>query len=425
MNIEVAVCANGHPEGRIAALAYGDPSTDADWGIAESCSHCARLYVEHSWAARAVRTTLGRSASTDLSVGTSREARQPHSALGPALRTWLPPRRLAAAVLGAALLLGTGLAVAALLRRTVFLGSNPGGQGRVAQFATRVGLDFDAAGIGGESRVLAWLSFVLPDGGMGTGALVQRGDARRLDFAAFDDAGRPVWVASRAWHDWATTLGENEVELVASKVVTLRRTRQGDDDAICLVLRRRDRSALVLVEPSSGKRVAITYLRGTLSPERSNDESVAVVPAADGQSRNILLTGQSRRDATVYPSCFIVASDGTIIQHLSLPTLGIAGSDGASTIEARVDWTPDRPEAVLATSEELLVSLLFRSGRLDVPSALVMIPDHLPPRYDERRGAGAFERTINEAGGEEVYVKRLASMVREEPIETLRGWKGR
>lgn len=398
------------------ALLWGsldDPRRGAAESHVAACPVCAELVFE-----------LSVLRGIELSESRMRGARESSPRRAPVWRLGIArplPRYAAAAVLVLAIAGGV-LAGALLARRSVFVGAGPAGPGRVAELALRTGLDFDAAGIAPEATVVAVASFVEPPRGIGTFAAVRSPTDGRLDLVAFGSERSPLWVGSRDAPAIADVLAEDEVGVFGMKNLALRRRGASLEESICVLLRRRDRSCVLVVDPLSGRVRASTFHAGALSSDRGpGDEAIALLPAADGADRTIALAG---RDADG-PSVLVLSAVGDVLQHVRLPGIGLFSGEGAAAVQVRADWSPDRREADVWTSEDVIVSFRVADGRLVAASRRVAVADRLRGRYDERFGERAWQRRADAAGGAAALLEELGRQVVEMPVRPVAGWRDR
>ena len=119
-----------------------------------------------------------------------------------------------------------------------------------------------------------------------------------------------------------------------------------------------------------------------------------------GDPRRLLL-GFSREEAdgTIRPWVFVIQPDGTEVRSVRLPALGYRKPPELGIDELQCDWTPERPEVVIVTSERIFSSFLVRDGGLDLDSVRMGMDESMHLYYDRVFGEGAFDKRLEAAGG--------------------------
>jgi hypothetical protein len=109
----------------------------------------------------------------------------------------------------------------------------------------------------------------------------------------------------------------------------------------------------------------------------------------------------------------VIESSGKPVRSYVLPFLGSKTERDVFPLEITYDWSPDHPELLVRTNEDLLISLLVKERLLDVDSVRVAISDTVEGMYDQTHGEGALDTLIEEKDGYENFVRELAGQVRE------------
>jgi len=398
-------CPGEMEEERIAALAVAWEDDEAAQHLF-SCPHCARLYVDHLLI------------SDDASPGLRRRSARSVP------RRRRPSRPLLAA---ASLLLACAIAVGGYV-----LGSGgrvitnfSTGVGRVGEFETRTGMQLSSAGLPAEGQVAHAQPFVIDARRVGTALVVALPPLGRLDVVGVDERGRVLWRSSSKWEDWNDSLGAEVVTLNAYGSVVARREKERIEEVLVLAASRGDVAGLFCIEPLSGRLLGSLFHVGVIGRKPDKGDAINVLPAPEGTERQLLAFGGHGAPGTEVTPCAIVFRvDGTIVQHVSLPTSGLGDASEVEVVGCEVDWTTGHELVRLTTTENITFDLPIVDGRLDIQRAGVLVHDSASTRFaametDPERARAWLD---DDSEPRRSLERQLAPRIRETEVEEAGPW---
>lgn len=378
----------------------------------EGCDACAELFADYVWIGRSAQRVAGRTApERDVS---------PVSRVHPSVRRWAVAAALLIAVAGAA------VGAAHFFVSAVFLTSPNAGLGRVAEVEARVGLDYAAAGVGAEAVVDSQISFILAPDAFGTIAVTRSTTDNSQDVHGFGAHGEHFWSAHSAWgehHD--ATLNFPAARVIGTLTQVTRAEPDSVEETLCIVLGRRYDGALLMVDPRTGTVLGSFFHGGSLAADINTEEAIAVLPAATGEERTLLVCGRHGAGPDAVPCVTILTVRGEALQHVIFPSIGLGGGAGSRLVQAKVDWNPERASVQFLTSDSLLFFIALRDGRLAINGATCAVPDDFHVEFKRRKGEEAYAKLLDEDGGLSTYLAEQRAKVRDDPLEELQAWKRR
>ena len=314
------------------------------------------------------------------------------------------------------------LATAIFRSRPILVTSAAGSRGeRVAQFGKHSNLDFEAAKILPETKVIEWVSYVDGDRGVGTVLCVELPGTRRLDLCAFGANGDHRWSASRSWDGWSDALGKDRTHFTNMKCLVTRRVGDDTEETVCLVVQRGLGCLILLVDPMSGELDGRCFYPGLVG--HGDDSAISMVPDLSDLPRRLLFVGTLGTGPTAQPSVLVLESDATPVQHLLFPRVGNKPPGSVVMDRIHTDWATTRLEVSVTSSEGMFFSFLVKNRLLDRGNLRIVPSDTLDEQYDERNRSGAWAQLMNDAGGPAAYAKQLGDRIRDASLRMLEGWR--
>ncbi len=405
-------CPEEFPDSRVAALVSDSSDLTADAHVG-ACRRCAEAFFDHAVIAALVRRLHGIAMET------------PHDA------AWARPlRRLGALPLAAAVLVaigGVAVATVVLVRRPVVIESDVLTLGRAGEIEDATGLPFAAAGVAPGDRVVRWVQFTQSPTAAGRAALVETRVAAELDLVAFGSDRSLLWHARGAWSAAdLRVLDRGPTALAHFLCVVTDKTPQTTEESLVAILSRDEIGAVALIDPQSGTLRGTYFHPGRIADDPFDSHVVASAPLA-GAHRRLIVFGEhdDRTNETAHrgPCVSVLEVDGTLVQHVVIPGLGISGMYTPRVIRCQVDWSSGHETVELLTSEWLWVAMPWRDGRLVVDAATVTLSDALQSAFDRASGPGAFRRWSEGLGGIEAAGADVATRVREAPLTRMTSWR--
>ncbi|MHC4930723.1 MAG: serine/threonine protein kinase [Planctomycetota bacterium] len=341
------------------------------------------------------------------------EARRP----GPLMRTrgWMrrhPSRTAAAASAIVAVVLAAVLLLLALAPEK--LPETHEGMA-VHAFAPGARSELEAAGIDADATILDWTGFLLPGRGMGTAvaAGTSRPNLQKVDVLAFGAGRQLLWSASTVWPDYRTTLGWGAATIDDLRCLVTRGRGADAEESLIVSGGHHSVKALFLVDPVTGEQRGVFRPPAGFTPAPEYFTMMGIVPDWSERPRRLILPGQHEtKEGEIRPSLIVTESSGKWVRRYVLPFLGVKADRDVWPLELTYDWSPDHPELLIRTNEDLLISMLVKERLLDIDSVRVAISDTVEIWYDRAHGEGALEALIEEKGGYESFVHGLGEQVK-------------
>jgi len=323
----------------------------------------------------------------------------------------------------AALPAGIALAIAAAL--FVLLGglppSRPGpdiAEGMTLRTYAPPAVDaLEESGVAPHATVEDWLGFLLPDEGIGTVVAAQMPGAgiARDSLCAFDMERNLLWSARGSWPDFDETLGSADASIDSMRCIVTRTTTPDPEETLLVSTHYHGRAHLLFLDPVTGKRRGAWAMPGAFGAAPIGLGVLGMIPESRTAPRR-LIVGCTRRnpDGSGRPCAVLLDPDGTFAACYELPALGFEAVADLGLVAAKCDWSRDRPEIELVTTEGIFCAFLVREGRLDVTSVRVVLNDTIGEYYDAEFGEGSFDALVEEKGGYFGLLDHLAAEIREE-----------
>ncbi|MHC4340168.1 MAG: serine/threonine protein kinase [Planctomycetota bacterium] len=286
----------------------------------------------------------------------------------------------------------------------------------VHTFAPGATSELEVAGIGADATILDWTGFLLPGRGMGTAvaADTSRPNSLRVDVLGFGADRELLWSARTVWPDYRVTLGWGAARIDDLRCLVTRGKGADSEESLIVSGDHHGMAALVLVDPTTGEQRGTLQVPPSFTLRPDFFTLIGVLPDWSEEPRRLIVPGQIKTNEGGFrPGLAVIESSGKPVRSYALPFLGSKAERDVMPLEITYDWSPDHPELLVRTSEDLLISLLVKDRLLDVESVRVAIADTVETLYDLAHGEGTLEELIEEKGGYESFVRELAEQVRE------------
>jgi hypothetical protein len=284
----------------------------------------------------------------------------------------------------------------------------------LADFAPSAVSDLAAAGVAAEGTIHDWSEFLLPEEGMGT--VVTVGTQKRessLDLCAFGVRRELLWSARSGWPDYESTLGWGDSSIAGMKCLVTRGTKPFPEESLLLSGRHHGKPWLLVVDPRTGTRRSTWFRVPDLG--RYEMGPCGTIPDWSDRPRRLIIPGRVPLDGGKWlPALFVLEADGTAVRQYRFPILGTGSVRDVGVRAVKCDWSPEQPEVVVQTSEDVFFFMPVRERRLDLSSVRVSLADNVDDDYDVAFGEGEFEKLVEESGGYVAFVRDLAGRVGEE-----------